>query len=215
MRTALEQSSIPSSSRSQTLMPGRLTESVAMSVENTRLLRSFLFSAALAALCFLSIGCSQGEDSLNSGTVAQSDPAGNHDHDHDHDEEHAHDHDDPHAHPTEGPHGGELIELGDHDFHAELLHPHGPDDSQEVVIYVLDQSAKQLHTTDSESVSVNVTGPAGPASYQLDAVPETDVESSEFRSSDGALIQALQSAENKAVFVITINGKSYRGNLSH
>lgn len=34
-----------------------------------------------------------------------------------------------HAHPTHGPHGGDLIELGNEQYHAELVHPHGHDDA--------------------------------------------------------------------------------------
>jgi hypothetical protein len=34
-----------------------------------------------------------------------------------------------HAHPSEGPHGGDLIELGNEDYHAELVHPEGHDDA--------------------------------------------------------------------------------------
>lgn len=33
-----------------------------------------------------------------------------------------------HAHPTHGPHGGDLIELGNEEYHAELVHPHGHGD---------------------------------------------------------------------------------------
>jgi hypothetical protein len=33
-----------------------------------------------------------------------------------------------HAHPSHGPHGGDLIELGNEEYHAELVHPHGHDD---------------------------------------------------------------------------------------
>lgn len=33
-----------------------------------------------------------------------------------------------HAHPTEGPHGGDLIELGNEEYHAELVHPEDHDD---------------------------------------------------------------------------------------
>jgi hypothetical protein len=33
-----------------------------------------------------------------------------------------------HAHPSHGPHGGDLIELGNEEYHAELIHPHGHDD---------------------------------------------------------------------------------------
>ena len=29
-----------------------------------------------------------------------------------------------HAHPSHGPHGGDLIELGNEEYHAELVHPH-------------------------------------------------------------------------------------------
>lgn len=49
----------------------------------------------------------------------------------------AHDHD--HAHPEHGPNGGELVELGDHVAHLEVLHDAN---AQKVTIYVLDQDLK-------------------------------------------------------------------------
>ena len=52
-------------------------------------------------------------------------------------------------HPTEGPHHGDLIELGDEAFHAELVH----DESDTVTIYILDSSAQDEVSIAEESVT--------------------------------------------------------------
>ena len=41
-----------------------------------------------------------------------------------------------HAHPTHGPHQGDLIELGNEEYHAELLH-----EEDSVTIYILNGAA--------------------------------------------------------------------------
>src|SRR3712207_2284723 len=43
-----------------------------------------------------------------------------------------------HEHGEKGPHGGQLIELGKGDYHAELVHD---DAAQRITIYVLDEKA--------------------------------------------------------------------------
>lgn len=50
-----------------------------------------------------------------------------------------------HAHPSHGPHGGDLIELGNEEYHAELVHPHGHDDDAHH-----DGGAEHAHDDDEE-----------------------------------------------------------------
>lgn len=78
-----------------------------------------LFNTALATLAvtaFTVSGCTDAPDNSQFTEVSA------HDNEHPDEDPHA-----GHAHPTHGPHGGDLIELGNEEFHAELLHPHGHD----------------------------------------------------------------------------------------
>ena len=83
-----------------------------------------LFKTALASLAMASFVLSGCADSTTSEpTTSAPTPAAD-----GHREGDGHDHgEDAHAHPSEGPHGGELIELGNEEYHAELLHPEGHD----------------------------------------------------------------------------------------
>ena len=84
-----------------------------------------LFRTSLASLAMASFVLSGCADSTTNEptTSAPAAAAG------EHHEGDGHDHgDDAHAHPSEGPHGGDLIELGNEEFHAELVHPHDHDD---------------------------------------------------------------------------------------
>ena len=44
-----------------------------------------------------------------------------------------------HVHPTHGPHGGELLEIGKEEFHAELIMN---ETKKQMVIYLLEKDAK-------------------------------------------------------------------------
>ena len=64
-----------------------------------------------------------------------------------HDDNCGHDHDghtdceqDAHDHSTEGPHGGHLVELGNEEYHAELLHDEA---AHSVTVHLLDAAGKQ------------------------------------------------------------------------
>jgi hypothetical protein len=92
-------------------------------------------SATLAMAMFILSGCSDSSDTDQFSEVAQSD---NEQADQD---PHA-----GHAHPTHGPHGGDLIELGNEEYHAELVHPHGRDDDVHH-----DDDSENPHDTDGEA----------------------------------------------------------------
>jgi len=67
-----------------------------------------------------------------------------------------------HSHGTSGPHGGVLAEWGDHDYHVEFTVDH---QAREVVVYLLDATAKKAPALDPQLVTdmkvtlQNVPGP--------------------------------------------------------
>lgn len=127
-----------------------------------------------------------------------------------------------HDHPSEGPgpHGGELIELGNEEYHGELLHPHAENVGGEnvVAIFILDGSAKNVVPIEATEVTLNLVHGGKPAQFQLAASPddgEQDGTSSRFVSSDEGLIAHFGEEEIDGRLAVTINGKAYSGKLHH
>ena len=84
---------------------------------------------------------------------------------------------DTHAHPTEGPHHGDLIELGNEEYHAELIHPEDHDDDAHasenseaghehagITIYILDSSAKEMVAIEASEIAINLSHDGNPNS---------------------------------------------------
>ncbi|MCO8121641.1 hypothetical protein NHH03_07825 [Stieleria sp. TO1_6] len=119
---------------------------------------------------------------------------------------------DDHAHPEHGPHGGDLIELGKEDFHAELVHG-----EQGITIYVLDGAAKTAVAIPSPSVAVSLKhdGSVESFTFAADRQAEDPAENaSRFSSTDPKLVQWID-AGAEGNLMISIEGKSYNGKLSH
>ena len=120
---------------------------------------------------------------------------------------------DAHAHPTEGPHHGDLIELGNEEYHAELLH-----DEQSVTIYVLNGAADKQVPIDATEITINTTHDGQPEQFNLAASPDQNDpagKSSRFVSSDGDLVAHIDEEGAEHRLVLTISGKSYRGEIAH
>jgi hypothetical protein len=120
-----------------------------------------------------------------------------------------------HAHPTEGPHGGSLIELGNEEYHAEMVHD---DVAGTVTIYLLDSAAKASVPVDSAEVTVNVTHEGRGEQFKIAAsADQSDPQgkSSRFVSSDAELAKELDHEHAEAQLAVTINGKPYRGAIEH
>ena len=118
-----------------------------------------------------------------------------------------------HEHPSEGPHHGSLIELGKEEFHAELVH-----DEKSVTIYVLDNAATNSVPVDSSEVVINVLHDGKPEQFKLAAAPEESDpsgKSSRFVANDPELASHLDDEAAAPKLSITINGKSYRGTITH
>lgn len=125
-----------------------------------------------------------------------------------------------HDHPTKGPHGGELIELGNEEYHAELLHPAGHDegDAEVVTVYILDGSAKKTVDIEATEITMNLKHDGKPEQFKLAASPDAgDAEgkSSRFISRDKELLEHFREEEIECRLVAMINGKSYNGQLHH
>ncbi|MFK8115454.1 MAG: hypothetical protein AB8B91_24875 [Rubripirellula sp.] len=119
---------------------------------------------------------------------------------------------DVHAHPEHGPHGGDLVELGKEDFHAELVHS---DDG--IALFVLDGGATKQVPIESEKLVMSLKHDGQVASFDLVAKPDAedpDGKSSRFVSADSKLDDWLDAGAEGAV-VIQIQGKQYTGAVAH
>ena len=118
-----------------------------------------------------------------------------------------------HAHPSEGPHHGELIELGNEEYHVELLH-----DEQTVTIYILNGAAKEQVPIEATEITINTKHDGRPEQFKLAASPDQNDppgKSSRFVSSDEELAGHIDEQGADPRLVLTINGKSYRGAIDH
>ena len=118
-----------------------------------------------------------------------------------------------HAHPCHGPHKGQLIELGNEDYHAELLH-----DDKQVTIYILDSTASKVIAIDAGEVTINLKYEGQPEQYQLVASPDDSDpkgKSSRFISDNAELLAHLDARGAEGKLVVEIAGKTYRGSLVH
>ncbi len=120
-----------------------------------------------------------------------------------------------HAHAGHGPHGGDIVELGSDQYHAELVHD---DATGGVTIYVLDATAKRAAPIDAELVRVNVQHDGNAEQFTLSASPEeNDPEgtSSRFITPERELAEDLDHGDIRGQLVVMISGKQYRGDVVH
>lgn len=118
------------------------------------------------------------------------------------------------AHPSEGPHHGGLIELGNEEYHAELVHD---DAAGSVTIYILDSAAKQAVPIDAAELKINLSHDGNAEQFTLTANPDVNDptgKTSRFTSTDAELAEELDH-EGTAQLVVTINGKQFRGEIVH
>lgn len=120
---------------------------------------------------------------------------------------------DSHAHPSEGPHHGALVELGNGEFHAEIVHT-----GDTVTVYILDSSVSRPVPIDAQDVTINVVHENQPEQFKLPASPEASDaagKSSRFALQDPELVQHLDSSASAPRLMITINGTPYRAEVHH
>ena len=150
-------------------------------------------------------GCSDGDSNLSSGNGASPGVT---------DETRDAGADAEHAHPSEGPHHGDLVELGNEEFHAEIVHGEGGN----VSVYVLDSAAKAAVPIDATELTINITHDGNAKQYKLLAdrdAADPEGKSSHFSLKDEELAKDLDDHDVVAKLVVMINGKSYFGKIEH
>ena len=119
-----------------------------------------------------------------------------------------------HAHPSEGPHHGDLVELGNEEYHAEIVHG----EAGSVTVYILDSAAKVAVPIDATELTINITHDGNAKQFKLPAdrdASDPEGKSSRFSLKDEELASDLDSADAVAKLAVTIEGKSYSGKISH
>lgn len=123
---------------------------------------------------------------------------------------------DEHDHPTHGPHEGDLIELGDEEYHAEFVHD---EKTFDVTVYILDSSAKKAVPIAATEVVINIKPKDGkPEQHKLAAQPQEgdgEGKSSRFVSPKNKSVCDSIEAEAEARLQVTINGKAFSGEIVH
>lgn len=122
----------------------------------------------------------------------------------------AHD-DHDHGHASEGPHHGALVELGNEEYHAEVVHD---DATGAVTVYLLDSTAKKPVTTTATEVVINLKHGDSPEQFKLAAQPEEGNpagQTSRFTLTDKELVEHLDDAASAAKLNITIGDTPYSG----
>ena len=170
-------------------------------------MRVHFFSFAIAIVVAATFGLSGCGDASKAPESKSTDAHAGHDHD-----AHAdHDHDDA----AEGPHGGHLVILGDHEYHAELVHD---EKTQTVTVYLLDAAAKQPVVVRLPEITLQLLRDGKFAKYVLKAAPgagDAEGTASKFESVDAALAEALDDDHVQGRLQVTIDGKSYSGTIEH
>lgn len=120
-----------------------------------------------------------------------------------------------HAHPTKGPRGGDLIELGNETYHAELVHD---EKAGTVTIHILDANAVAAMPIGATELTINLKHQGQAEQHKLAASPDANDppgKSSRFVSTDPELGNDLEHEGAEPQLVVTINGKQYRGKIEH
>lgn len=118
-----------------------------------------------------------------------------------------------HDHPEQGPRGGELIELGDEEYHAELVLD---EKNNLVAVHLLDSTAKKTVFTEAPTVAINLKVGGRGVQFKLNASPlegEPEGETSRFTARNAELMKGLHAEDAGARLQVKIAGKNFVGKI--
>ena len=118
-------------------------------------------------------------------------------------------------HSEEGPHHGQLIELGQEEYHAELAID---DAAKTVTIYLFDASVKTSVSVSDPDITLNLVVNGAPQQFKVAASPQpgdSTGQSSRFSTNDEKVLEALEAPKTIVQFNLTIAGKTYAGKIEH
>jgi len=162
------------------------------------------------------VGCGSGSPETPGEKIGGTPPPLASEADHDNHEGHDHGDEEGHAHPTEGPHGGHLIELGNEEYHAELLHD---EKTHAVTIHLLDGAVEEPVAAPLEEITLQLFQDGKFVKFALEAVQGQGAaagSASQFEIVDAALCDALCHEDQlRGRLQVTIDGKPYTGTIEH
>ena len=158
----------------------------------------FSLAACLAfGLTFGACGCTSQKDYKTVEAVKQAPPLPEHDH----------------GHAAKGPHGGGIVELGEEEYHAEVVVDH---DSESLAVYVLGKDAKTAEPVAATEISIALEGKDP---LTLKATPQADDgegKASKFVIVDHDLVHVLMDTGFlHGDLRITIGDKPYLGHVDY
>jgi hypothetical protein len=118
-----------------------------------------------------------------------------------------------HEHAEVGTHKGALIELGDEEYHAEILFD---EDKDLVTIYLLDGHAKEAVALDAKDIAINLKHDGKGAQFKLKAQPQKvdpEGKSSRYSSKSHDLMHAIHEMNAAPKLSLKIKGKTYTGTI--
>ncbi len=126
----------------------------------------------------------------------------------------AHSHEDDHHH-AHGPNGGDLVELGDHSIHAEVVfdEEHGKLD-----VYLLGEDAETAHPVALTELTLSFAHGDETEDFTLAAAPldgETEGQSSRFSVTDEEIAEEFHEHTDGAHLHFELDGKEYEGEVHH
>lgn len=119
-----------------------------------------------------------------------------------------------HEHGEQGPHHGDLIELGNEEYHAEIVHGDGGG----ITVYLLDSQAAKAVPIDASDVVINLNHDGNAEQFRLPAAADEGDpagQSSRFALKNEELADDLDSEKTTARLVVKIGGTSYTGKIEH
>ena len=120
-----------------------------------------------------------------------------------------------HVH-EEGPHDGHLIELGEEEYHAELVFD---EKSRKTTLYILGSDPETAHPIDAKEVEFHLEEGDGYTELIFAAAPQEDDpdgKSSRFELAADDLPAAIDEEEKFVGHIdVTIGGKVYEGEVDH
>ncbi len=117
-------------------------------------------------------------------------------------------------HAEHGPHDGDLVELGNEEYHAEIVHGK----AGQITIYVLDDKAAKAVPIEASEIVINLSHDGKAEQFKLPAAAlksDPSGQSSRFALKDPELASDLDAESTSAKLVVMINGKSYTGKIEH
>jgi hypothetical protein len=116
-----------------------------------------------------------------------------------------------HDHPDEGPHGGALIELGDEEYHGELVRD---PKEKKVTVYILDGEVKDAVPIDAKEVGLKVSNLRPILNLTLKADPQKSDPEGKSSRFVGTHEQLGSGEKLKGEFSVKIAGKDYNNTFN-